>query len=756
MKNTIFNFFRSENEREERSTYDRDDPEAKTRVTDSLDIRPASTTDDALVWIYPPGPDMGRKYELHGKTAGIGRDPSNSIVIESDSVSRRHARLTTGEGARIVTDLKSTNGTFVNNHSIMSQVLENGDQVKVGDTIFKYLVGSDVETGYHEEIYRMTIIDGLTGVYNKRYFLEALDRELSRSRSYGRNVSILMIDIDSFSRLNDSFGHAAVDFILQAMSNCIVEHLNSNDIVARDRGKSFAVLLPEKSDESASALAEEIQKNIARHEFVFEEEKIPVTVSIGVATNRGGDYTATDIINEAAERLYQAQSTGGNCVRAPDYSEITQVGLAGVTKIQDAKFMIFRFLGRESYGPLLAFEIKNERKIINEMGLDYLKSIRLKLRQSIETVIQNEYWIGEWESGRFLFAGILNTIDSSPEELVACITAEWNSRIEDDSASGQSEREINFAIMFPFEADQLGGKVLDELVNRLSQKLTHVDGSNLLCPFPLAVSNHLIESNTSYFLKSKAGKDSVERIIKFIAAIECGLIFEYSTSISSLSQVFGKTNRELSFGSWFNLSLDLLKLIPENAPQDLVRIIDSVLKGENRKTISRVIKMRNYDAHSVSRDDRLYKEDSVYITEVVSALLETMGNLAGYRLISVLDIISHDIDEDSYTYRILDHSGSNEFFVNTELRSEKPLRQQWCYLEKNSQSPICLAPIMFSGLSSKSFRTELFVVRKISFANKRAVVAGMGLVTNNITEMSVPRSKQFVKLEELIAEQQPV
>ena len=147
-----------------------DDVSEKTRVTDAVSIKPAESAQDVLVLIYPPGPNLGRKYELKGKLIAIGRDPASDILISSDSVSRRHARLSMEGNRRILTDLESTNGSYVADQPIISKVLTNGDQVKIGDTIFKYLVGSDVEASYHEEIYRMTIIDGLTGVFNKKVF----------------------------------------------------------------------------------------------------------------------------------------------------------------------------------------------------------------------------------------------------------------------------------------------------------------------------------------------------------------------------------------------------------------------------------------------------------------------------------------------------------------------------------------------------------------------------------------------------------
>ncbi|MCU0660851.1 MAG: GGDEF domain-containing protein [Myxococcota bacterium] len=295
--------------------YEPDDIESKTRVTDALTFEPPESHQDALVHIYPPGTDMGRKHELSPKMMTIGRDQANNIVINSDSVSRRHARLTIEGRKRVVTDLQSTNGTYVNNRQILSQELENGDQIKIGDTIFKYLMGNDVESAYHEEIYRMTIKDGLTEIYNKRYFLEALEREMSRAQRYQRPLSMLMFDVDFFKRINDKYGHLAGDYVLQALARVISTRSRREEIFARYGGEEFAILLPETNAEGALELADQLRQRVAGYTFIFEGEEIPVTVSIGVADTCGDPLTPNELIQKADAKMYQAKGDGRNCVR---------------------------------------------------------------------------------------------------------------------------------------------------------------------------------------------------------------------------------------------------------------------------------------------------------------------------------------------------------------------------------------------------------------------------------------------------------
>jgi two-component system cell cycle response regulator len=215
----------------------------------------------------------------------------------------------------MVTDLQSTNGTYVNNEPILSQFLQNGDQIKIGDTIFKYLVGSDVESGYHEEIYQMTIKDGLTEIYNKRFFLEALDREMSRAQRYGRELAILLFDIDHFKEVNDSYGHLAGDYVLQALARLVSTRARREEIFARYGGEEFVILLPETSKDGAMELAEQLRKRVESYTFIFEGEEILLTISIGVATMGRKAATPNDFIKMADKQMYKAKAEGRNCVR---------------------------------------------------------------------------------------------------------------------------------------------------------------------------------------------------------------------------------------------------------------------------------------------------------------------------------------------------------------------------------------------------------------------------------------------------------
>jgi diguanylate cyclase (GGDEF)-like protein len=265
-----------------------------------------------LVVIF--GADLGKRIEIGQRAIEIGRAPSCDIPIDHESVSRRHARVLRKGDAYWVEDLGSTNGTFVNDGRVASRDLAQGDQLKVGRTIFKFLTGGNVEASYHEEIYRLMTFDGLTGIYNKRYFHEALEREASRARRYARDLSVVMFDVDRFKEKNDTFGHVAGDRILKDLASAVQGKLRREDVFARVGGEEFAVIAPEVGIVGAREAAEKIRRTVESTQFRFDGHAIPTTVSIGVASWLGKEDGPDAIYGRADAALYAAKKSGRNRV----------------------------------------------------------------------------------------------------------------------------------------------------------------------------------------------------------------------------------------------------------------------------------------------------------------------------------------------------------------------------------------------------------------------------------------------------------
>jgi two-component system, cell cycle response regulator len=288
----------------------------ETRVTKISSIKELATPVEAeccIVQIH--GPELGKKYALQETEFTIGREEGNHIVVDLDNVSRRHAMIIRKQGRMLVKDLGSTNGTYLNDQEVTQETaLRSGDLIKVGGSIFKFLTGDNVELQYHETIYTLTIVDGLTGVNNKRYFLEYLEREMGRCHRYGRPLTLMMFDIDFFKKINDVHGHLAGDYVLRELSQTIKRMVRKEQCFARYGGEEFALVVPEDGLEKSRIFAEKIRHTIEKKQFVFENQEIPVTLSLGMADMTPDMVEPLQFIKVADANLYKAKKTGRNRV----------------------------------------------------------------------------------------------------------------------------------------------------------------------------------------------------------------------------------------------------------------------------------------------------------------------------------------------------------------------------------------------------------------------------------------------------------
>lgn len=288
--------------------------DAQTRITSVRDVLAMNVTRDAYL-VQVRGPDLGRRLLLNERHVTIGRDPDNTIVLKSDSVSRVHARIEPWEGGHRVVDNQSTNGTYRNNVLIKGQeALVSGDYVQAGDAIFKYLAGDNIEVAYHEEIYRLTIEDSLTQVANKRALLDFLEKEFARAKRYQRPLCVIMIDLDHFKRVNDGFGHLMGDFVLREFARLVAARIRREELFARYGGEEFCVVLPELDRTSAIKFAEAIRAQIEDHTFEFEGNVLKMTASFGVSELSEAMGRPDDLLLAADENLYKAKHDGRNRV----------------------------------------------------------------------------------------------------------------------------------------------------------------------------------------------------------------------------------------------------------------------------------------------------------------------------------------------------------------------------------------------------------------------------------------------------------
>jgi two-component system cell cycle response regulator len=260
------------------------------------------------------GARLGARIVLGEVTAEIGRSPSAALQLDVDSVSRQHLSIQWDGESHVAVDLGSTNGTYVNEQRVTRQTLVDGDRVRVGKVLLKYIAGTNVELACHEELQRLMRYDGLTGIANRLQFAETVSHALAPKDGGGHPLSLVLFDLDHFKRVNDDYGHTAGDLVLQQAARAAQSQVTAKELLARIGGEEFAVLCPGSDLVQARDQADRIRIAVERAEITFGSRRIPLTVSLGVAQHQP-DETAESLFKRADTQLYAAKAAGRNCVR---------------------------------------------------------------------------------------------------------------------------------------------------------------------------------------------------------------------------------------------------------------------------------------------------------------------------------------------------------------------------------------------------------------------------------------------------------
>jgi len=167
-----------------------------------------------------------------------------------------------------------------------------------------------------EKLLQLATTDELTGIANRRYFMDRLNSEFDRAKRYESKYSLLMIDIDFFKSINDNYGHKGGDKALQSAASVMKKSLRTSDIIGRVGGEEFSVILPETDIKSALFIAERLRKKVEETAVIHNDEEILVTVSIGVSESQTGDQSVDDIYIRSDSAMYKAKNNGRNRVES--------------------------------------------------------------------------------------------------------------------------------------------------------------------------------------------------------------------------------------------------------------------------------------------------------------------------------------------------------------------------------------------------------------------------------------------------------
>jgi len=266
------------------------------------------------------GPGAGRVISLASEQLTIGRSPQADLHLAEDGVSRKHARICWTDGNYVLEDLSSQNGTFLWGKPITAVQLRQGDLIRVGPVAtLRFCWMDEHQKNLLEELYESSVRDPLTGAFNRRHFAERLESELAYAKRHAAALSLLLLDIDYFKKINDQYGHLEGDRVLRALTHACHQSLRTEDVLARYGGEEFAVLLRGVPLEGAARAGERLRRAIADHVFVGTPP-LSVSVSVGCASLAClKDTTSNAFIHLADQRLYEAKQAGRSRVVAEGF-----------------------------------------------------------------------------------------------------------------------------------------------------------------------------------------------------------------------------------------------------------------------------------------------------------------------------------------------------------------------------------------------------------------------------------------------------
>ncbi len=289
------------------------------RETEPGKMAIAPAAKDRALLVLLTGIHAGQVHRLDERAPSVlGRSSDSDIIVDDAGVSRSHARLTKNAETWTFEDLGATNGSFVGGRRVRgSTELRPGDRIQLGpNVVFRFSVTDESEAELQQKLFDSSTRDGLTQLYNRRYFDERLVAEIAYARRHATPLCLIMMDVDRFKAINDSLGHLVGDSVLRAVAGEVVRVVRSEDVVARYGGEELVVLARATGHDAGARLAERIRAAIADLDVTPPPpaSEVKVTISLGVAALDEVPKGAPDsaLLDLADERLYAAKEAGRN------------------------------------------------------------------------------------------------------------------------------------------------------------------------------------------------------------------------------------------------------------------------------------------------------------------------------------------------------------------------------------------------------------------------------------------------------------
>jgi len=260
------------------------------------------------------GKDKGKIFPFTSSVT-IGRGKDAAFIINDEQVSRIHTRVTLKANTFIIEDMGSTNGTHIEGNRIEKFTAVSGSIIHLGESKLVLSFKSEAQIDTEKELYKAATTDALTEISNRLWFMKRADEEIVYAQNKGLSLTMIMLDIDFFKKVNDTYGHQAGDYVLKQTAAILLKHKRKNDLLGRYGGEEFILLLKDLSTEESVLISERICQAIESAKFVYNDHNIPITISLGVCTMQ--DDNVLDLANcilIADELLYKAKKNGRNKV----------------------------------------------------------------------------------------------------------------------------------------------------------------------------------------------------------------------------------------------------------------------------------------------------------------------------------------------------------------------------------------------------------------------------------------------------------
>ncbi|MFC1850819.1 diguanylate cyclase [candidate division CSSED10-310 bacterium] len=265
--------------------------------------------DPYLIVLY--GRDRGKRILLDKQEIVIGRSKKADFRIDDDKISRIHCKLDVDDKRVLLQDCDSRNGTFINGQKITTVTIDPDCLIRIGSTLMRIDYKSSREVDFEQELFLAATTDLLTELPNRRMFFDRARAEIAYSHRLNVSLSLFMIDIDFFKKVNDTYGHDAGDMVLKGVADILKESVRDEDMICRYGGEEFIILPRCDATQDIEDFGQRIRQSVAEHFFTFNEEQIQVTISIGLAHSKPED-SIEELINKADKALYLAKDRGRN------------------------------------------------------------------------------------------------------------------------------------------------------------------------------------------------------------------------------------------------------------------------------------------------------------------------------------------------------------------------------------------------------------------------------------------------------------